>query len=1325
MVRFIHINSSKGLAQSPVTAMLQDHRGFVWVGNWKGLSRYDGYEFKHFLYNEQQEYGISNGRINVIFEDSKKRLWVGTANGLNLYDSQKEQFSYFGAYTLKGGLNYISNIVEDADGQIWVATFGGLCKVDLEQKKLHITAYYGQVVHSLLPLPNSTLWVGTQHGARLYHIKQKKELPLPQAMTTHAVFNKSKILIIKKDTKGRVWFGSEESGVFLYDPPKEQLTHYAFTSLPSNWIKGILPRQNGQVWIATRNGLSAFDPQQQRFKTYTHKVDDPYSLADNSVWSLMEDNQQRIWAGTFSGKLSIYSPINANFTNMGQSPTPNKGLSNTVAHYLVAESPDIIWIGTFGGGVNRWDRSNNKITHFNLNSDPADQASNHIKSMAMDAENKLWIGTLKGLYSFHVKTFQKQYHPLTGKEGKLSASLINTIFIQGKTIWAGSNGGGIYQIVPNEGHTLYSQDGTDGALSDNFVNAILPDGDSGLWIGTQMGLNYLDITKKKITKIFTKDTKPHNLSNHDILCLFRDSQERIWVGTERGSLFYFDEAKGHFHQIGEELGLTDNVVRNILEDKQKNLWISTDNGIFKVAFHRFVPPFKKEDLSITHYTSNQGLPGNMFMSNSGLVLPDNSVLFGSMDGLTSFSPQHLYIDSLAPKMAFTDFLVKNLPLAIENGEQGTLKQSITESNTIELQHDQGFFSIKYAALNYINAENNSYAYRLEGLHDDTWHYVGNQRIANYTNLNPGKYTFYVKAANSDGFWNQPLKLHIVIHPPIWATWWAYMLYAIVVLFIVTSILLFIRSKELLKRDLYHEQLKMDFFTKISHEIRTPVTLITAPLERLMSKERDNAPLLLQLSQIKAQGDRLKKLVTELLDFRKIESGNLQLYFTHSNAVRLVNNIFDEFVHVAEQKQITYHFEHALENDSIYIDADQMEKVIINLLSNAFKFTPDKGAITVSVANASPAEQQNGISIAIKNTGPEIPKAYHQRIFDPFVQVKDHSDYRGGTGIGLALAKQIVEKHGGQISLNSSNGSTTFLVFLPINAHQSLNERNVLPANIALSLIDKTVIVPEKTTTNHSTTERPYRILIVEDNDYMGGLLLEIFSESYQVALCKDGDEAWENILETFPDLIISDVMMPKVSGIELCQQVKQDERTNHIPIILLTARAAEEHQIEGVAYGADHYITKPFNPQLLELHVHNTIAAKRTLREKFAKIITLQPHDIEITSPQEQLLSKLMDKIQENMENPQFGVPELADAIGISKTVLYSKVQAITQLSVANFVKSVRLQRAAIMLKESEMNISEIAFAIGFTDRKYFSKEFKKQFNLTPSEYQNQQISAI
>lgn len=1327
-VRFIHISSNKGLAQSPITAMLQDHKGFIWIGNWKGLSRYDGYEFKNFLYNEKEAAGISNGRINVIFEDSKKRLWIGTANGLNLYDSQKEQFCYFGANTLKGGLNYISNIVEDENGHIWVSTFGGLCQVDLEKKKLNITAFYGQAIYTLLALPGNRLWIGTQSGARLYESKQKKELPSPRAVAGNTAFGKSKILVIKKDHEHNIWFGSEESGAFRYAPQEKQFTQYTFASLPSNWVKSILTRKNGDVWIATRNGLSAFDPHGQRLKTYAHHADDAYSLSDNSVWSLMEDSQQRIWAGTFSGKLNIYSPINANFTNIGQSPLPSKGLSNSIVHHLVAQTPDILWIGTFGGGLNRWDRRSNRTAYFDLNIDPADQASNHIKSMAMDGDDNLWIGTLKGLYRFNVNTLQKKFYALNDHEGKLSSSLINTLLVHGKTIWAGSNGGGLYQIAPNGDYTLYDKDGASDVLSDNFVNALLPDREKGLWIGTQMGLNYFDIRQKKVTKLFKKDAETNGLTSNDILCLFRDSSGRIWIGTEGGSLHYFDEARGQFHKIDEQVGLTDNVIHNIVEDKQQNLWISTDNGIFKIAFRHFRPPFNKADLSINHYTANQGLPGNMFMTNAGLVLPDNCVLFGSMDGLTSFYPQSLYIDSLPPKLVLTDFLIKNLPVAIGGDDPSPLKQSITESKAIELHHDQGFFSIKYAALNYINADNNSYAYKLEGLNDDSWHYVGNQRIANYTNLGPGKYTFKVKAANSDGFWNeQALQLHIVIHPPIWATWWAYSLYALAVLAIGTSILLFIRSRELLKRDLQHEQLKMDFFTKISHEIRTPVTLIAAPLERLMLKEGNNPTLLHQLGQIKSQSDRLKKLVSELLDFRKIENGGLKLYYTRTNIVSLAQSLYDDFIILAEQKHITYRFEHHLREEELYIDPDQLEKVVINLLSNAFKFTATGGKITLSLSNNNETRDEKGIVLTVKNTGSGIPKAYHKRIFDPFVQVADRSStYQQGTGIGLALSKQIVEKHGGEITLESTDGITSFIVYLPLDQSKQANDFSLLPATIDQSIISKTVVQhTERESTPFTEAEKNHTLLIVEDNAYMRGLLLEIFTDKYHVHTSKDGEEAWEHILGIYPDLIISDVMMPKVSGIQLCQQVKQDERTNHIPVILLTAKAAEEHKIEGMAYGADHYITKPFNPHLLELLVLNSITSQKLLREKFAKIITLQPHDIEITSPQEQLLNKLIEKIEENIEDYKFGVPELADAIGISKTVLYNKVQAMTQLSVANFIKSVRLKKAAMMLQNDEMNISEIAFAVGFSDRKYFSKEFKKQFDMTPSAYQNMQNSPI
>lgn len=1330
-VKFIHLNFRHGLAQSPITAMAQDQKGFVWIGNWKGLCRYDGYEFKEFRYSEHDKGAISNGRVNVIFEDKAKRLWIGTANGLNRYDREKEQFKYYGAsLTIKGGLNYISGIVEDGNGDIWVSTFGGLRKVDTTKGKLHHAIYDEEIAYTLLPHNQKEMWLGTKKGVRLIDIEEKKALGLPQVIAQHKALNEAKILIIKKDLQGNFWFGAEDSGLFIYNTKEQSLTHHFIgnenkrTGIPSNWIKDILVRKNGEVWIATRNGLSVYHPQKKSFKNYTHHPGDEQSLADNSLWSLMNDQQGNVWAGTFSGKLSIHYPGNANFTNIGQNPLANKGLSNPVAHHILAENPGVIWIGTFGGGINRLDRSTNNITHYSLMDQASDHASDHIKSMALDGNGTLWIGSLNGLYSFDTKSKRKSAHKLPIPEGKLSANLVNAILTHGEHIWAGSNGGGLYQLDKKGKHLSTVRHGDEaGCLSDNFVNALLIDGDKGIWIGTQMGLNYLHLKTNKISKLYTKEDRPYSLASNDVLCLFRDSNGRLWVGTEGGALHYFDERNNRFYKIGEKLGLSDNVVHSILEDQQHAIWVSTDNGLFRIQFDGFSVPFTKENVTVSHYTANHGLPGNMFMSNAGLILPDNCMFFGSMDGLTSFYPHSLYKNASPPRLALTDFLVKNLPVNIDPSGATPLRKSVTQSDSISLEYNQGFISIKYAALNYINSENNSYAYRMEGLPDDSWHYVGDQRTANFTNLGPGEYTFEVKAANSDGIWTEaPLSLKITIHPPVWATWWAYLFYAIVAVGLMTFVLIFIRSKELLRRDLYHEQMKLDFFTKISHEIRTPVTLIAAPLERMIHKEKDNLLLSDQLIRIKAQTDRLKKLVTELLDFRKIEHGSLKLYFAHVDLVLLAHTIFKTFLEMANQKNIRYVFDAPCEKKELYADPDQIEKVLLNILSNALKFTPEGGTIKVYVANYS-EKKKEGIRLAVINTGSPIPKEHHKRIFEPFVQVQgEHGDYQQGTGIGLAFAKQIVDKHGGTLSLESDAKHTVFSVQLPFEPPH-LNDLSLLPEKVEQALGEQATHRPIAQTTHINATAKAQRILVVEDNESMLRFLTEVLSESYEVYTSTNGEQAWPLLLELLPDIVISDVMMPNVSGTVLCRQIKQDERTDHIPVILLTAKAANEHKIDGMSSGADCYLTKPFNTQLLELYIQNILARKEVLRKKFGKIITLQPYEVEISSPEEKLLDRLIGIIEEHMEDSNFGVPELASAIGMSKTVLYNKVQSITQLTIANFIKSIRLKKAAMLLNHASMNIAEVAFSVGFSDRKYFSKEFKKQFGHSPTEYQDSQVA--
>ncbi|MEO6522909.1 MAG: two-component regulator propeller domain-containing protein [Mucilaginibacter sp.] len=1347
-LKFHHLSYKEGLVQSPIGVIFQDDKGFIWIGNWKGLTRYNGYDFHTYRHQDKNPKTISNNRVNTICEDGNKNLWIGTSNGLNIYDPKADVFKSVGIQNIKGGRNYISSVIQDGYGNLWAATFGGVKQVDTVNYKLtdvksfstpQNSDIFSGITFILYQDKQSTIWVGTRRGVKRFNPKTQQIIALPKSIQDNAELMAAKVLVIQQDRNGDIWFGTETSGLFRYSNATGVCVHYIHSdtdpnSLSSDWVKAIMVHSDNTIWIGTRRGLSIFDSNTGVFKTFVHNSSDDDSLNDSTIWSFLQDNASGVWIGTFAGGINIYYPGNNNFSNVGESKGSHIGLNHPVVNAISEDADNKLWIGTMGGGLNLIDRKTGSSSYYSVKSNRQGNSSNGVKAIAPDKQGNLWIGTLDGLCRFNKQTKAVTYYKFPVHEGKLSENLINTVLPDNDGVWAGTNGGGLQFLNYSGQFITYQHDAKDKkSLSDNFVTALIKDDKGNLWIGTQNGLNYFNTEKRKFTAVY-KRSERNSISNSTVISLFYDNDHHLWIGTENGSLNYFDEINKLFYVIDSKLGLTDDVIHAIVQDNSGKLWLSTDNGLFKVHFKNFKVPFNANDIEVTQYTANDGLASNQFETNSGIKTRNGDVLFGGINGLTVFNPNRLLKNTFEPKVILTNLLIKNKPVIIGD-ESSPLKQSITETKTLTLSYDQGFISLEFAALNFNNPENNQYAYKLQGLNNsDGWHYVGTQHSASYTNLQPGDYKFIVKATNNDGVWsNNTATINITVLPPFWRTWWAYLLYLLsfaTVLYVAFNIF---QTRAKLKRDLYHEhlqnerqqemyQMKLNFFTNVSHEIRTPLTLILGPLEKIMESARKNGDIFRQLGHVKNNADRLMRLVTELLDFRKAETGNLKLYYAENDIVKFLEEIFLSFQNLAMRRNINYTFEQPEAGISIYMDKDQLEKVFFNLLSNAFKFTTDGGTIHVSVK-----EQNSGAEIQITDNGKGIPESSQDKLFVDFFQVDDPHAHNLGTGIGLALSKNIVELHKGLISVYSKpatatqNGVTVFTVWLR-GGDQHLDTSRIIENEISTEDVSHYYIQSQ---VDQMIDEKPVliapasnsTILIVEDNDEIRRFIREALETTYNVIENVNGALGLQAALQTMPDMIITDVMMPEMDGTELCRHVKSDERLNHIPVIMLTARAAFVHQLNGFEHGADAYITKPFSLQLLQLQVHNILASKKAMQQRFSRELLLHPRTGEPASPEEKFLVKLMAIIEKNIEDTEFGVTELMDEIGMSKNVLYKKVQMLTDLSVADFIKSIRLQKAMQLLDQNQLSIANVAFAVGFNDRKYFSKEFKKQFDLSPSEY--------
>ena len=1344
-IRFKHLSFREGLAQSPISSIVKDSRGFVWLGNWKGLTRYDGYEFKTFNHNNADRKSISNNRVNSICEDRDHRLWIGTSNGLNRYDPVHESFTRFDIRNIKGGRNYIASVYQDSHHNIWAATFAGIKLVDTARKLLNdVSSFksaardniFNGVTFTLFEDRDQVMWVGTRAGLSKFNPRTRQLVQLPDVIQQNRELMSSKVLVIRQDKRGFIWIGTESSGVFVFDPFAGKVNSFKHQddkpeSMLSNWVRDIYSYDDQHTWVGTRSGLSIYNHETGTFSNHVHSPLNPDGLDDSTIWSFMQDNASGIWVGTFAGGLNVFYPENANFSNISESIGDKIGLSHPVVNAITEDPDGGLWIGTYGGGINYLNRRTGKYQFYPIK-DAANQSRNGVKSLADDGNGNLWVGTLDGLCVFNKKNKQIRFFKFNISQGKFSENLINAILIDSGHIWAGTNGGGLKQLLPDGSYRTFIHNSTDkNTLSDNFATSLLKGERGELWIGTQNGLNLMDRQNKQFLK-FAKNAQPWSLNNNSILTLFKDDQARIWVGTDGGGLSYFDHKARKFYPLNLQRKLTDDVIHAIQDDRMGNLWLSTDNGLYKITFKRFAVPFRPSDLTITHYDGNDGLASNQFMTHAATRLQTGEMLFGGINGLTSFFPDRIIRNTVKPNVAFTDFLIRNRNVSTDSAGSA-IQEAITFAKTVRLKYDEGYITIKFAALNFINAEKNQYAYKLDGLSNgEDWHYAGTQRTVSYANLEPGTYTFKVMASNNDGVWNKkPISLKIIVLPPWWLTWWAYAIYAATAVFIIYWIVQFFRNRARLKRELYLEhlqnerqeelhQMKIDFFTNISHEIRTPLTLIVGPLEKMIGAAAAYPPFLKQLEQVQQNAFRLMRLVTELMDFRKSEDGQMKLSYALCDLIKFSKEIFLSFQNLADESRITYTFQSASEESYIYFDKDHFEKVIFNLLANAFKFTPEGGKISFLIEDT-----EKEIKIAIADNGKGIAAEHIPRLFNRFYQVSDkHANQ--GYGIGLALSKSIVELHQGKIDVQSklatmqTPGATVFTVSL-LKGDAHLDPKQLIPEYMnsdnpdhyylqsqAGELIGQTDVV-------NATTG--LKLLIIEDNTELRTFIKSAFLDQYEISEAANGVAGLKMILLQMPDLVISDVMMPEMDGLELCRRIKSDERINHIPVILLTARAAYIHQVNGLEKGADAYITKPFSIQVLELNVRNVLATRLALKKRFTREVLLNPQQIENPGTDEKFLQKLMAIIDSELDNPDFDVSMIVEKIGMSKTVLYKKVNALVNISIADLIKTVRLKKAALLLETNQISIAEVAFSVGFNDRKYFSKEFKKLFNMSPSEY--------
>lgn len=1344
-VRFRHFTTEDGLSNNSVYSFLKDDLGFIWIGTRNGLNRYDGYDFKTFTSLNSP---LRGDYIADLEKGCNSNIWIGTkSSGLYRYDVEKDSL----IYVLLGddpsessSNNKINSIFRSKDDIIWIGTNGGgLFSIDCQSNisKYHELGDELRRIRVLNSDADGNLWIGTYNGLFYYEKARGHIARIMPAEPGQNISSNDRITALHVDQTGRLWVGTDGSGLYYLE--KSTLLLKKFKSdrpeLQQSIVREIVSSPEGQIIIGSgRNGVLVLDPISQAVTIVDNDPENNYSLSNNSVYGLMLDDYGSLWVGNYFGGINFYNRFDRKFhTERDQRSNP-QSLSNSDVRSFYQDSNGDIWIGT-RNGLNLQLKDGNGYMNFSIISEQDDEVSHTlILTMYEDSKGRFLIGTFTG----GIKIFDRQSH--TVKQFNNPNDINNTLerssvydMVEDKSssLWIATLGG-VYVIDKEDNLKRYSIN--DSSFIANVVKVLLRDSRDQIWLGTSEGLVLYNESEQSF-ELYAMPGKENSKNPHSqVLCLYESGNGTIWAGTEGGGLLLIDQDKDTVKLMGIEDGLAGNTIYSLEEDHDGVFWISTNKGLSK---------YDPVENSVINFTREDGLQSNEFYPNSSLFSAEGDMYFGGVNGLNRFRTSNIQINPHLPKVVFTDLFIKN-QAAGPGAENSPLKRPIYLCSEIKLNYKQSNITLHYAALGYINPEKYQYSTFLRGF-DDDWSPFSSQRSATYTNLNRGNYVFEVQVKNNDSLLSEEItRLNIEVLPPPWLAWWAYALYIALIAVLLLLFRHYIISWNNVQNQLQFEkreksqiqelnQMKLSFFTNISHEFRTPLTLLNGHLDSL-STAINSKKASYALEQLYRNSKRLLRLVDELMDFRQAENGLLKLKTSEGDIIKFSRDIANEFGEVAMEQGIVYSFQTEYDSLRMWFDPGKVEKILFNLISNAFKNTPLGGEITVSVSDwrsksesgyiRSPFPNRNEnrwIEIGVHDTGIGIPEKDQERIFERFFQVQpnDRELGQGGSGVGLAFSKRLAEIHKGDLTFKSkiSEGSS-FLLRLLVGENHLLEEEKYITEEerFYLRLDYKTRLgdsFGNDSISNPDVSPGKPEVLIIDDDLQIISLLKDVLSNKYNLKFSIEAKAGLKMIKEGEPDIVVTDLMMPGMSGIELCTALKENPVTSHIPVVILTAKSSEESRLEGLYSGADAYISKPFSTKVLIATIENILNSRKLLREKFAEMDTIAPSDLTRAKIDEQFLQSTINYIENNLSDASFDVVSLCKNIGISRSVLYRKIKALTGHSIQEFIRSVKLRRAKYLLITTDKTISEVSYLVGFSNTKYFSTSFKKEFEISPSEF--------
>lgn len=1342
--RTMHYTQKDGLSFNIINSIAQDRKGFIWFATGNGLNRFDGVNFRTFKSDPGNPAAIPGNYIQHIVTDDDGICWVSSRKGLYSFDMATETFI---EHKIVAGQNKVdvTSISVNAGGKLWISTSGNGFSL-LDQKTGHFVNYTaknlkGLSSNSILCIeedPSGILWVGTRDAGLCTFKLNKNKVPV-QIQHQNTNLPLARVNEIYKDHANNMWIATA-NGLWWYQRKND---HFHLLSaidyrLRSNVFLSLVEDCKHQLFIGLQEGglyhldLGHIDTASPKDFVFDQVEDEnKFNITPRSVQDLFLDKDENLWLGTYGDGSYMVSNTAAKFKHFSKKISDRSGESYLRYYGMCVDQNGNLWLGTDGDGIYKSKPDGTVLKHYRANTGVNSLTDNAIIAAFRDSENRLWFGTYaKGLLLYDPATdgfisFKHNQH----NSNSVAGNDIRVIHEDNrKNIWIGTNGGGLSKLNPlTRQFTTFNT--TNSNISSNDIRAIENDDKGNLWLGTYGGgLNYLVMHQHKIFPFSQNEQSGLNLSGSIIYALHMDQQKRLWIGSEGSGLLVYQTVQKSLLRFSEKNGLADNTVYAILEERPGKMWISTNDGLSAV------------DLSahkIYNFNGSDGLQGGQFNAGSAMVnTTGDTMYFGGTEGWNLFYPKEIKPSSYKPQTRITGLQLYGK----EEKDRGNVK-NINESDHITLEANQSVFSIQYVALNFAYPKDAQFAYQLEGLEKD-WNYVKHQRSATYRYLQPGTYTFKVKATNQDNIWQEDYAiLTISILPPWYKSWWAYALYNILVVMAVYGFIHYKAKQAKLKyririadmeaqqeREL-HES-KLSFFTNISHEFRSPLTLIINPVREMIDDE-ENTTDPANLNIVYRNAKRLLSLVDQLLLFSKAETKSDKLNISKIDLIVLCEEVFLCFSHQAAKKNISYDFREGVAEAEIYGDREKIEIALFNLISNALRHTAKGGKVSLAVL-----EDERWITIEVADTGTGIAPEIGNKVFDRFFKVGGGKNYKGGFGIGLFLVKNFVDHHHGHVSFTSKLGEgTTFKIkLLKGTAHFShhlildqqqessaiLDELNVFDDDVTqtgTAYASGTEGKAQLMDVQEGISSEILTLLIIDDNEEIRHYIRKIFASKFEILEAADGEEGLQLINRYLPDMIISDVLMQSLNGIELCSLVKADPALNHIPLVLLTASTSAEIKLKGIECGADDYISKPFDKDLLIARVEGLLKSRNNLQTYFYNKITLKSGNLKISAEYKDFLDRCIDTVEKHITDSNFGISTLADEIGMSRSNLYTKIKSISGQSANGFIRFIRLRKAAELFINTDLTVQETILRVGIRDARYFREQFYKLFQMNPSDY--------